>query len=110
MSHSQRLLPLLLLMSLMSACSSSDSHLEAIATQLSEAVNRCVIDVRDKTTKYETSQNCRSLGRIAQQYIDAGGLKESAPCRADRIAEAARARAWMAMAVSKSGDPGLTIW
>ena len=83
---------------------------EAIATQLSDAVNRCVIDVRDKTLKYETSPNCRSLGRIALQYIEAGGLKDSAACRADRIAEAARARAWMALAVSKSGDPGLTIW
>lgn len=110
MRHSKRLVPLLLLIPLMSACSSGDSRLEAIANQLSDAVNRCVIDVRDKTAKYETSANCRSLGRIAQQYIDAGGLKESAPCRADRIAEAARARAWMAMAVSKSGDPGLTIW
>jgi hypothetical protein len=110
MKTSKRLAPLLLLIPLMSACSSSDSQLEAIATQLSDAVNRCVIDVRDKTTKYENSQNCRSLGRIAQQYVDAGGLKESAPCRADRIAEAARARAWMALAVSKSGDPGLSIW
>ena len=82
----------------------------AIATQLSDAVNRCVIDVRDKTSKYETSPNYRSLGRIALQYIDAGGLKDSTACRADRIAEAARARAWMALAVSKSGDPGLTIW
>ena len=110
MRHSKSLVPLLLLISLMSACSSADSGLEAIANQLSDAVNRCVIDVRDKTSKYESSPNCRSLGRIAQQYIDAGGLKESAPCRADRIAEAARARAWMALAVSKSGDPGLTIW
>lgn len=106
----KRLLSLFVLIPLMSACSSKESQLDAIAAQLSEAVNRCVIDVRDKTAKYETSQNCRSLGRIAQQYVDAGGLKESAPCRADRIAEAARARAWMALAVSKTGDPGLSIW
>ena len=92
------------------ACSHQDTQLDVIARELETTVNRCVIDVRDKTTKYETSPNCRSLGRIAQQYIDAGGLKESAPCRADRIAEAARARAWMALAVSKSGDPGLAIW
>src|SRR5262249_13124673 len=45
----------------------------------------------------------------AKQYIAAGGLKQSAPCRADRIAEAARARAWMALAVSKSGDKQLMI-
>ena len=100
------LVPLLLML----ASCASDAELEKIANQLSEAVNRCVIDVRDKTSTYETSDNCRSLAPIAKQYIAAGGLKKSAPCRADRIAEAARARAWMALAVSKSGDPKLMIW
>jgi hypothetical protein len=100
----------LAVMSLMSACSSRESQLDPIADQLSAAVNRCVIDVRDKGDKYETSENCRSLGEIAKQYVAAGGLKESAPCRADRLAESARARAWMAVAVSKSGDPNLTVW
>jgi hypothetical protein len=95
---------------LMLASCASDAQLEKIANQLSEAVNRCVIDVRDKSSTYETSDNCRSLGPIAKQYIEAGGLKQSAPCRADRIAEAARARAWMALAVSKSGDKQLMIW
>jgi hypothetical protein len=67
-------------------------------------------DVRDKDAKYENSQNCRSLGRLAQQYIEAGGFKDSAPPQADRIAESARARAWMALAISKTGDKRLTIW
>jgi hypothetical protein len=51
-----------------------------------------VIDVRDKTSKYETSPNCRSLSEIAKRYIAAGGLKQSAPCVADRIAEGAHAK------------------
>jgi lysozyme family protein len=53
-----------------------------------------VIDVRDKTSKYETSSNCRALSEIAKRYIAAGGLKQSAPCVADRIAEGAHAKAW----------------
>ena len=110
MRYSKRVAPLLLLMLLMSACSSGDSQLESIATQLSDAANRCWGDVRDRRVKFEDSQNCRSMGRVAQQYIDAGGLKDNAPCRSDRIAESARARAWMAMAVSKAGDPNLSIW
>ena len=73
-------------------------------------VNRCVIDVRDKTSKYDTSPNCRALSDIAKRYIAAGGLKQSAPCTADRIAEGAHAKAWMALAVSKTGDPNLVIW
>jgi hypothetical protein len=67
-------------------------------------------DVRDRSVKYENSENCRSLSKIAQHYIAAGGLKDSAPSRADRIVESARARAWMALAISKTGDPRLTIW
>jgi hypothetical protein len=53
---------------------------------------------------------CRSLSEIAKRYVEAGGLKQSAPCRADRVAENARARAWMALAVLKSGAPNLVIW
>ena len=109
MQYVQSFVLALLLFNLVS-CSSSDAQLEKLASQLKEAVNRCVIDVRDKTSTYETSDNCRSLGRMAQQYIEAGGLKQSAPCRADRVAESARARAWMALAISKSGDRQLTIW
>ena len=110
MRYSNRVAPLLLFMSLLSACSSGESQLDTIAVQLRDAVNRCVLDVRDRGVKYENSTNCRSLGRIAQQYVASGGFKDSAPSRADRVAEGARARAWMALAVSKTGDPNLSIW
>ena len=110
MRYGKHIASVLLLMSLLSACSSGESQLDTIAVQLRDAVNRCVVDVRDRTLKYENSTNCRSLGRLAQQYVAAGGFKESAPCRADRVAETARARAWMALAVSKTGDPNLSIW
>jgi hypothetical protein len=101
---------LLLLGSLTSGCSSSGSQLESIAHELNDAVNRCLADVRDRRVKFEDSVACRSMGKVAKQYIDAGGFKDSAACRADRIAESARARAWMAMAFSKAGDANLNIW
>jgi hypothetical protein len=101
---------LFLLVLLIAGCSQQPSHLETIAHELSDSASRCVRDVRDHGVKYENSENCRSTGKIAQQYIAAGGLKDSAPSRADRIAESARARAWMALAISKTGDPRLTIW
>ena len=64
------------------ACSHQDTQLDVIARELETTVNRCVIDVRDKTSKYETSPNCRSLSEIARRYVAAGGLKQSAPwCR-----------------------------
>ena len=106
-THTSLLFSLLLLIA---GCSSESSELDSIANQLNEAVNRCMIDVRDRQIKYETSENCRGLSRIARQYISAGGLKDNAPARADRIAERARARAWMALAISKTGDPHLSIW
>src|SRR6476619_4772481 len=95
---------------LATACSHQDTQLDAIARELEATVNRCVIDVRDKTSKYETSSNCRSLSEIAKRYVAAGGLKQSAPCTADRIAEGSHAKAWMALAISKTGDPNLMIW
>jgi hypothetical protein len=97
-------------MSLLAAACSKDTQLDSIARELETTVNRCVIDVRDKTSKYETSPNCRALSEIAKRYIAAGGLKQSAPCTADRIAEGPHAKAWMALAISKSGDPNLMIW
>jgi hypothetical protein len=109
-THARPICLLLLLVLLIAACSQEPSQLETIAHQLSDTASRCVKDVRDRSVKYENSENCRSLGKIAQQYIAAGGLKDSAPSRADRIAEGARARAWMALAISKTGDPRLTIW
>ena len=92
------------------ACSHQDTQLDVIARELEATVNRCVIDVRDKTSKYETSSNCRSLSEIAKRYVAAGGLKQSAPCTADRIAEGAHAKACMSLAISKTGDPNLMIW
>jgi hypothetical protein len=110
MKYGQCVALLILTMSLLAACSSNDSRLESLARQLHEAVDRCVSDIRDRGAQYESSQYCRALTKPAKDYIEAGGLKEAAGCRADRIAENARARAWMALAISKSGDPRLSIW
>jgi hypothetical protein len=101
MIRSSRIAPLLLLSLLVAGCSSSESKLEPI---------RCRADVVDRATKYEDSTHCRSLSAIAQQYVQAGGFTDKTSCPADRIAETARARAWMALAVSRTGDKGLAVW
>jgi hypothetical protein len=80
-------------MSLLAAACSKDTQLDSIARELEATVNRCVTDVRDKPSKYDTSPNCRALSDIAKRYIAAGGLKQTAPCVADRIAEGAHAKA-----------------
>ena len=51
-----------------------------------------------------------ALSEIAKRYIAVGGLKQTPPCVYDRIAEGAHAKAWMALAISKTGDPNLVIW
>src|SRR5215510_16564578 len=76
--YSARIALLLFLPLLVPACSPETSQLESIAVQLSEAADRCVADVRDRKLKYESSENCRLLGRIARLYKAAGGLKDSA--------------------------------
>jgi hypothetical protein len=67
-------------------------------------------DVLDRGAKYEDSTHCGSLSAIARQYVEAGGFTDKTSCPADRIAESARARAWMALAISKTGDKGLAVW
>jgi len=89
---------------------SSESKLEPIASKLQEAANRCVADVVERKMAYENSTHCRSLSGIAQGYIQAGGFTDKTSCPADRIAETARARAWKALAVSRTGDAGLAVW
>jgi hypothetical protein len=110
MIRSSRIAPLLLLPMLVVGCSSSESKLEPIASKLQEAATRCVADVVERKMAYENSTHCRSLSGIAQGYIQAGGFTDKTSCPADRIAETARARAWKALAVSRTGDAGLAVW
>jgi hypothetical protein len=110
MIRSSRIAPLLLLPLFVAGCSSSESKLEPIASKLQEAANRCVADVIERKMAYENSTHCRSLSGIAQGYIQAGGFTDKTSCPADRIAETARARAWKALAVSRTGDAGLAVW
>ena len=69
MAYSARIALLVSLGLLAPGCSQETSPLDSIAVQMSGAANRCVADVRDRKVKYESSENCRSLGRLAQQYI-----------------------------------------
>jgi hypothetical protein len=65
---------------------------------------------RIRASLHLDSTHCGSLSAIARQYVEAGGFTDKTSCPADRIAETARARAWMALAVSKTGDKGLAVW
>jgi len=91
-------------------CAGCESKLEPIASKLQGAANRWVADVVERKMAYENSTHCRSLSGIAQGYIQAGGFTDKTSCPADRIAETARARAWKALAVSRTGDAGLAVW
>jgi hypothetical protein len=111
MTQYGRVIGLALLVLSTSACSREGrTQQERIAILLRDGAIRCLADVRDKDEKYEKSENCRSLSRLAQQYIEAGGFKDSAPPQADRMAESARGTAWRALVMSRTGDKGLSIW
>jgi hypothetical protein len=60
---------LAMVMSLLAAACSKDTQLDSIARELETTVNRCVIDVRDKTSKYDTSPNCRALSEIQNDIL-----------------------------------------
>jgi hypothetical protein len=102
----------IVLYSLILGCSSSSSHhkLAIAARALSDAADKCLLDVRDRRLKYESAANCMALDALAGQYIEAGGLDKNEPIEYRLIAETARATAWSARAISASGNPGLRLW
>ena len=88
----------------------SDERLQLTVKALSKTSEECLLDVRDRQLKYETSRNCLMLSVLADQYIEAGGFRADTPAKYNLIAAEARATAWAAQAVSVSGAAALKIW
>jgi|CXWL01.1.fsa_nt_gi hypothetical protein len=88
----------------------SNNRLEVAANALSHAADECLYDVRDRKLKYESAPNCTALSALSTQYIEAGGFDKNTPAEYQLIAEQARTVAWMARAISASGNPALRIW
>jgi hypothetical protein len=75
-----------------------------------ETAERCLLDVRDRSMKYEKSPSCSQLKMQSQRYIDAGGQIKDEPARTALVAEEGRRMAWTARAISVSGNPTLSLW
>jgi len=90
----------------------SNNRLEVAANALSHAADEYLYlyDVRDRKLKYESAPNCTALSALSTQYIEAGGFDKNIPAKYQLIAEQARTVAWMARAISASGNPALRIW
>lgn len=109
--HSEWILALvaILIMVLQSACS-SDTSLDIKAVALAKTADECLADVRDREMTFSKSASCSSLSRLAREYKEAGGFRGNTPCRQALVAEQARGTAWMALAMSESGNRRLGIW
>src|SRR5262245_42109591 len=103
-------MPIIVITLLLLTGCNSDQQLEQAARNLSSAAEACLLDVRDRAMKYEGSHHCADLGKISLRYIEAGGERSDTPVRHQLTAEQARTMAWMARAISASGNPGLSIW
>src|SRR5207237_1821683 len=91
----------------LSGCQASRSHdrLERAARALSDAADKCLLEVRDRKLRYDTAPDCLALGALSKQYIEAGGtFGEDGPSKHALIAEQARTTAWMARATSEAGN------
>ena len=80
------------------------------AQTLNAKAEKCLLDVRDDNLKYETSLNCKALGRLSQSYINAGGQLPDEPVETQLVAEQAVKMAWNAQAVSATSDPTISLW
>jgi hypothetical protein len=92
-------------------CQQPDSaRLAAAVEAFSKAADECLLDIRDRSMKYDRSSNCSSLGTLSRLYIDAGGGSSETPLQYEIVFERARATAWIARAISETGDSSLRIW
>jgi hypothetical protein len=80
------------------------------AQMLNARAEKCLLDVRDRNLKYETSPNCKALGKLSQSYISAGGQLPDEPDKTRLVAEQAVKMAWNAQAVSATGNPTISLW
>lgn len=112
MRHMGSITIAIVLYGLIYGCSGTrgNHRLEIASKALSDASEQCLLDVRDRKLKYDSAPNCVALDTMARQYIEAGGLEKNEPIEYRLIAEQARTMAWMARAISASGNPALRIW
>jgi hypothetical protein len=88
----------------------NDQQLGQAAKDFSEAAEACLLDVRDRHMKYEQSRHCSRLREVSMRYVEAGGARSDTPARHALTAEEARTMAWMARAISASGNPSIALW
>ena len=100
---------LILLVALVAGCD-TNLALTSQAMVFRDTAEKCLLDVRDRAAKFETSSNCSSLKSASKRYIDAGGQSKDEPSEAALIAEQGRAMAWNARAISLASDSTLTLW
>ena len=71
----------------------------------------CLFDVRDKSRKFEESVECKRLGAFHFHYVESGGGRPETPAEIELVAAQGRTTAWMAKAISESGEgPFTKIW
>src|SRR5688500_5699208 len=94
----------------LTSCSEHETKLEITAKGFAKGAEECLLDVRDRKFKYETSPNCNALGTLSMQFIDAGGFDSKNPDRIALIGQKGLTSAWMARATSLAGNRRLSLW
>ena len=86
------------------------TRLEAAVKVFAKGADECLLDVRDRGLRYETSRNCASLKAFSLAYIEAGGTSPSEPSRIEAKGQSALAVAWSARAASCLGGGMNFLW
>ena len=89
----------------------SDQDAMSAARALFYRAENCYYDVRDRGFTYEKSTSCLALPRVHKAFVELGGFQDGRlPIDVALMGERARSTAWMARAISSSGNPNITIW
>jgi hypothetical protein len=86
------------------------SKLEAAVDAFSSRAGECLLDVRDRGQKFESSPNCAALSVLSKSYLAAGGQKHDEPSPLNAKANYARSVAMSAKAVSCVGGGFQIFW
>lgn len=88
-----------------------DAKLDAASRAIESSADDCLLSVRDKKTKYETTPACVALSALASSYIEAGGERTNTPPKYELRFVSAQRMAWTALAMSEScSNKALRIW
>jgi hypothetical protein len=94
----------------LSSCSDRDDTGLTEAKAYQARAEQCLLDVRERNLKFETSKNCQGLQALYGRWLDAIDPAKGRSEKVQLVMESAQRMAWGARAKSAANNPRLRLW